>query len=468
MKQTLGMAMTPQLQQAIKILQMSVLELQKEVSDALVENPTLEEDFSGGEDSPSHSENAASENVEPNDALAGTGDNSGDMPEFMDPNLSATNWRSTRNFNVDELPSYEQVLSRPTSLPDHVLWQLKMSTEDPQVLAIGEELIGNLNEDGYLTILLEEVAEKLKVDVSEVEAVLFRIQRFDPPGVAARDLKECLLIQSEILEEDDEVEMIITRHLSELENKNYAAIAKSLDLPIERVVELSRVIHGMEPKPGRSFVTTEPQYFVPDIYVMKVGKEFVVVLNEDGIPKLRISKEYQDQILGGEIKGEAKSYLKDKLKGAAWLLKSIYQRQRTIFRVTEAILARQKEFFEEGPEKLRPMILRQIADELGLHESTISRVTTNKYVHTPHGIFELKYFFNSGIARNDGQDDVASESVKQKIRQFVSGEDPKNPLSDQQLADMLKDSNIQIARRTVAKYREALGVLPSNKRKKYF
>jgi RNA polymerase sigma-54 factor len=224
----------------------------------------------------------------------------------------------------------------------------------------------------------------------------------------------------------------------------------------------------MEPKPGRAFLTAEPQYIVPDIYVLKVGAEFMILLNEDNIPRLRISGTYQQQVASNAVQGEAKTYLKDKLKGAYWLIKSILQRQRTIYRVTEAILQRQRDFFDRGPHYLKPMVLRDIAEELSLHESTISRVTTNKHVHTPHGIFELKYFFNSGISRGDGGDDIASESVKQKIKELIDAEDPKNPLSDQQLASLLAEGKIQIARRTVAKYREHLGILPSNKRKKFF
>lgn len=466
MKQTLGMTMTPQLQQAIKILQMSVIELQQEVTSALVENPMLEEDneeVSSTEESREFQDANPLENAEIPEASDSTFDENS-----FDSSMMSTQYKSTRNMNSDDLPSYEQVLTRPTTLYDHLMWQLRMSTNDPKELELGEEIIGNLNEDGYLVVLVEEFAERLKVDVSEVEAVLFKIQRFDPPGVAARNLQECLLIQCEALKEDDECEMIIERHMPELENKNYPAIAKALNLPIERIIEMCRVIHGMEPKPGRQYITTEPQYIVPDIYVMKVGPDYMVLLNEDGIPRLKISKDYQGQISATAAKSETKAYLKDKLKGAVWLMKSILQRQRTIYRVTEAILKRQREFFDRGSQHLKPMVLRDIAEELSLHESTISRVTTNKYVHTPHGIFELKYFFNSAISRGDGEADMASESVKQQIKTMVGSEDPKNPLSDQQLADMLSQNNIKIARRTVAKYREALQILPSNKRKKYF
>jgi RNA polymerase sigma-54 factor len=481
MKQTMGMTMTPQLQQAIKILQMSVMELQQEVNSALVENPTLEEITEEDSQSPEEvraevsdqgdgGEGSAVDNLDKlaaNDSPEGAKDDL-DWQALLDQGNWNSPMPSTRTLNSDDIPSYEQVLSRPQSLGDHLMWQLRMSTTDAKVTEIAEEIVGNLNEDGYLVVLIEELAERLKVDKSEVEAVLFTLQRFDPPGVAARDLQECLLIQAGVLDEDDEVEIIIERHMPELENKNYGAIAKAMDLPIHRVIELCKVIHAMEPRPGRSFATTEPQYIVPDIYVLKVGAEFVVVLNEEGIPRLRVSKDYQHQLTTGQLAGETKQYVKEKLKGAVWLMRSILQRQRTIFRVTECLVKRQKDFFDQGPQSLKPMVLRDIADELGLHESTISRVTTNKFVHTPHGIFELKYFFNSAISRGDGEDDMASESVRQKIRELIGSENAKNPISDQQIADTLKDLKINIARRTIAKYREAMGILPSNKRKKFF
>ncbi len=489
MKQTLGMTMTPQLQQAIKILQMSVLELQQEVNTALTENPTLEESSEDG--SPQTPEEFAKENTENHgmdatemvpmpDKLTEQTPTSGggeeyDWQSYLEGSggSHASPMNTTKNFNPDELPSYEQILSRPTTLYDHLMWQLRMAIHEGeadanQVMAIGEEIIGNLNEDAYLTVLVEEIAQTCKAEKSQVEGVLNLIQSFDPPGVAARNLQECLLIQAETLGENEACETIIKNHMAELENKNYPAIAKALDLDMHFVIELCETIHNMEPRPGRSFSTTEPQYIVPDIYVVKLGNEFTVVLNEEGIPRLKVSKEYQEQIVKGTPKSETKSYLKEKLKDAAWLIKSIYQRQRSVYRVTEALVKRQKDFFEKGPKHLKPLVLRDIADELELHESTISRVTTNKFVHTPHGIFELKYFFSSGISRSDGQDDLASESVKIKIKELIESENPKNPLSDQQLADMLADTKINIARRTVAKYREALGVLPSSKRKKYF
>lgn len=465
MKQSLGMAMTPQLQQAIKILQMSVLELQQEVTNALVENPTIEE-VTEEVNTPTetHAEMNGAE-ITP-EALSDP-KNENDWQSFLEQGNWSSPLPSTRNFNSEDLPSYEQVLARSTSLAEHLVWQLRMQIDDPKKLEIGEEIIYNLNDDGYLMVLLEELSERLKVDQSDIEAMLYTIQRFDPPGVAARNLQECLLIQAEVMEEDDEMETIITNHMTELENKNYNSIAKTMELPLHRVIDLCKVIHAMEPRPGRGFSSGEAQYIVPDIYVIKLDNEYIVVLNEDGIPRLRVSKEYQAQLAAGELKGETKSYVKEKLKGAVWLMRSILQRQRTIFKVTEALVRRQREFFDRGPEALKPLVLREIADELGLHESTISRVTTNKYVHTPHGIFELKYFFNSGISRSDG-DDMASESVRAKIRDIIASEDAKNPISDQSIADILTDQKINIARRTIAKYRESMGILSSSKRKKFY
>lgn len=460
MKQSLGMTMTPQLQQAIKILQMSVLELQQEVNKELMENPTLEE--SSGDDGPAETETA------PTEKEAKEAAELEDWQKYIEQSQSAGDYKSTRNTNLDDVPTYEQIHAKPETLYDHLMWQLRMQVIGDKELEIGEEIIGNLNEDGYLMVLLEEIAATCNVDVPEVEAMLYKVQRFDPPGVAARELKECLLIQLEILEEDDACEMIVEEHLAELETKNYALIAKSMNLSLDYVKDLCRVVHGLEPKPGRSFVHNDPVYFLPDVYILKVGDEYMVVLNEDRIPRLQISKDYQQQLMDGQIKGQAKTYVKDKMKGAAWLIKSIIQRQKTIYRVTQSIVQRQRDFFDHGPQHLKPMVLRDIAEELELHESTISRVTTNKFVHTPHGIFELKYFFNSAITRSDGEADMASESVKQKVKSIITSENIKNPFSDQQIADMLKEDNINIARRTVAKYREALGVLPSSKRKKFF
>jgi RNA polymerase sigma-54 factor len=318
---------------------------------------------------------------------------------------------------------------------------------------------------------LEEIAKEEGVDAKELEEMLPFLQEFDPPGVGARNLKECLLIQAKILQEDThDLVKIIENHLPDLERKNYPAIAKALGKDVQEVIEMSQIILGMDPKPGRAFIPNDTQFITPDVYVYKVGEEYVVSLNEDGLPRLRISNLYRN-LLQSNNKSEGtkttQDYVQDKLRSAIWLIKSIHQRQRTIYKVAESIVKHQTEFFEKGPAFIKPMILRDIANDIGMHESTVSRVTTNKYVHTPRGIFELKYFFNSGISKTDG-DSVASESVKIKIKEMVDAEDVKNPLSDQKIVELLKKDGIDIARRTVAKYRDILRILPSSKRKKYF
>jgi RNA polymerase sigma-54 factor len=298
-----------------------------------------------------------------------------------------------------------------------------------------------------------------------VEQVLGRVQEFDPQGVAARDLQECLLIQARHVGADDDLVLgIISKHLHNLEKHNYAAIAKDLNQPLEEVYEATKVVLAFDPKPGRAYTDEESNYITPDVHIQKVGDKYFVVANDDGLPKLKISDFYRIALSKG---AKAREYIQERLRSAQWLIRSIQQRQRTIVRVTESILRFQREFFEKGSAYLKPLILRDVADDIGMHESTVSRVTTNKYVHTPQGIFELKYFFNSGITRSDG-DDLASEAVKLKIRQIVANEDPKHPHSDQKIVELLLEQNIEIARRTVAKYREQLRIQPSSKRKQVF
>ncbi|MNL05490.1 RNA polymerase sigma-54 factor [compost metagenome] len=296
------------------------------------------------------------------------------------------------------------------------------------------------------------------------------IHEFDPAGVGARNLKECLLIQAKHLEEDtNDLVMLINNHLKDLEKKNYEVIAKALNRDVEDVIEICKIIYAMAPYPGRAFVSSDTHYVTPDVYVYKVGEDYVVSLNEDGLPRLKISNFYKNMLKGGKTNGDkTQDYIQEKLRSAVWLIKSIHQRQRTIYKVADSIVKHQKEFFEKGPEHLKPMVLRDVANDIGMHESTVSRVTTAKYVHTPQGIYELKYFFNSGINSSDGGDALASESVKLKIKDLVAKEDTKNPLSDQKIVDLLKVDGIQIARRTVAKYRDMLKILPSSQRKKYF
>jgi len=335
-------------------------------------------------------------------------------------------------------------------------------------------ILSNLDDDGYFKAEgfegdpLIKVAQEANVTVTLAEQVLKRIQHFDPLGVASRDLQECMLVQARQLgAEEGIIGAIIKRHMKLLESKNLPAIARELKVPLELVIAAMKIISAMEPKPGRAYSGEEPQYITPDVYVYKVGDKYMTVLNDDGLSKLRISATYRNALKAGMAGGKAKDFIQDKLRSAVWLIRSIHQRQRTIYKVTESIVKFQREFFDKGIAQLKPLILRDVAEDIGMHESTVSRVTTNKYVHTPQGIYELKFFFNSSIARTGG-DEIASEAVKNHIKQIVTAEDNKNPYSDQRIVELLHAQGIEIARRTVAKYREVLGILPSSKRKSYY
>lgn len=480
------LVMTPQLQQAIKLLQLNRMELAEVVNQELMENPVLEElaETPEGENQPLPEE-AGNESADPeaeqrrdeesfvapatNEEQLVAGKDDFNWESYVEEfNSSSSSAPSMREVN-DELPSFENVLTKTGSLEDHLSWQLSMAQLNNDERKLGELIIGNLSDDGYLNANLEDLARETGMEIEDAGEILKIVQNFDPVGVASRNLKECLSIQAKFMKPRQPlVERIIDNHLGDLERKNYGAVAKALGLPLPQVIEATKLILEFEPKPGRSFNSGDTQYITPDIYVYKVGEEFMIVLNEDGMPKLRISPYYKN-ILASAQKDQnkvTKEYVQDKLRSAVWLIRSIHNRQKTIYKVTEAIVRRQRDFFEKGVQLLKPMILKDVANDIGMHESTISRVTTNKFVHTPVGIFELKYFFNSSISAADGSDSLASEAVKEKIRQMVSKEDGKNPLSDQKIVELLRSENIEIARRTVAKYRDMLGILSSGKRKK--
>lgn len=467
--------MTPQLQQAIKLLQLSRLELETTITKELEENPVLEEVL----ETDSVEDDAGLKETENLDMV----EQSPDEPAAQDPKKEdgEFEWENYIEDNVkqssmaqatggnEEVQNYENIITRHESLQEYLLWQMKMSGFSEEEERVASKIIGNIDDDGYLNLPLREACQDETLPDEDLESILQLVQEFDPPGVGARNLQECLIVQARVLGEDThDVVFIIKNHMKELERKHFENIAKAIGKPVQEVKEICKIIFDMEPKPGRSFNATETQYVTPDVYVYKVGDEYVVSLNEDGLPRLRISNFYKNVLAGKTSSSVTKEYIQEKLRSAVWLIKSIHQRQRTIYKVAESIVRHQRDFFDKGLEFLRPMILRDIASDIGMHESTVSRVTTAKYVHTPRGIFELKYFFNSGINKTDG-DSLASESVKEKIRELVSKEDIKNPLSDQKIVELLRaQAGIDIARRTVAKYRDILGILPSNKRKKYF
>jgi RNA polymerase sigma-54 factor len=340
-----------------------------------------------------------------------------------------------------------------------------MANEDRPIAL---HILGNLNKDGYLCCSYEELARDCQRELSDIERVIDIIKYLDPAGVAARDLGECLIIQLDHMGLGESLETRIVRdHIDKLEKRKYEQIAKAEQVPVERVYRAISIIQGLEPRPGRPFAEDTTRYIVPDIYVQKVGEEWVITLNEDGLPRLRVSPYYL-KLLQSEDYGNHpnKAYLNERLKAASWLIKSIQQRQQTIFRVTESIVKFQRDFLNFGISRLKPLVLKDVADDIGMHESTVSRVTTNKYVHTPQGVFELKFFFTTGIKTAEG--DVSSSSIKDKIKNLISSEPPDNPISDQKIVELLKAENINIARRTVAKYRETLGILSSSQRKKLF
>lgn len=470
LKLTQQLIMTPQLQMAIKLLQLSRLELVEKIQQELEENPALDEvqetlspELAGEktETDPGVSEQTKEVTFEEK------------MNEDIDWKNYIEEYNSPGRMPVEsegrETPQFDSFISKKESLSDHLLWQFLMTSPDSKSESIGSLIIGNLNRDGYLDVSLDEIAETSGTLREEVEQVLVVMQTFNPIGVCARNLSECLLIQIKHLGlgDNDILTEIVTNHLHHLENKNYRAICKALRVRMDNVIAAVNVIKGLEPKPGREFSESDVQYITPDIYVYKSENDFVIVLNDDGLPKLQVNSYYKKAMVRGDkISAETKEYLQDKLRSAAWLIRSIHQRQKTIYRVMESILKFQRPFFENGITHLKPMVLRDVAEDIEMHESTISRVTTNKYAYTPQGIFELKYFFNSSIKRVHGEA-IASASVQDKIKKIIESEDPKKPFSDSKMADMLKDQNVDIARRTVAKYREMLGVLSSNKRKQF-
>jgi RNA polymerase sigma-54 factor len=500
------LVMTPQLQQAIKILQLSLPELETVVQNELDANPMLEpldqsiaetaanslqaEDVSlpaDGEPLPpepepgtaepdSQWEQLASEAPAPPSVATEGVDAAAEMRE---PSLDKLDWREyletySNNWQDGEVPNddderrqaLENTLTRKASLEDHLIWQLRLSSLDHEQQRVGATIIYNLDDDGYLETPLTELAAQLETNVEAVESVLKRIQRFDPPGVAARDLRECLLAQLQNLGmEESLAARIVRQHLDLLEKHRYTEIAKALGIGLEMVAEARRSIASLEPKPGRDYGGAEPAYIVPDVYIQKIGDDFVVTLNESAVPRLRLANYYQRVLNDSAVGADTKEYLQERLRSARWLVKSIYQRLQTILKVANSIVKFQRSFFEHGVSHLRPLVLKDVAEDIGMHESTISRATANKYAHTPQGIFELKFFFTSGVKATDGED-VSAETVKEKIRTLVAGEGQDNPLSDQAIADLLHNDQINIARRTVAKYRQALGILPSSRRKK--
>ncbi|MBW1645036.1 MAG: RNA polymerase factor sigma-54 [Deltaproteobacteria bacterium] len=470
--QSQQLVLTPQLQQAIKLLQLNQLELAALVSQEMETNPVLEEVAPAQETESEQRLEELKTEAEAREKEASESRQEREAIKEMDWNTYCENrgvsGSARSGYDHEDAPAWDYNLSSPTSLADHLLWQLQMTPDlNEEEKRIGETIIYNLNEDGYLETDLANLAATCQADPEKIEKILKKIQYFDPVGIAARNLSECLLTQMTYLGIDTELNReIATNHLGSLESKNYRKIARLLKVDEQEVLEAIRVILGLDPKPGRHYGVSQTQAIIPDLFVFKHEDKWMIVLNEERLPRLTISRYYRDLAdQEKEFNSLTKNYLVEKIRSAQWLIKSIEQRQKTIQKVMRSILHFQQDFFEKGTHHLRPMVLRDVADDISMHESTVSRVTQNKYVQTPHGIFELKYFFNSSITHGDT--DIASESVKQKILEIIANEPPDNPVSDKAIMQILQQEHgIKIARRTIAKYRDMLGILSSNRRKK--
>jgi len=472
LKLTQKLILTPQLQQSIKLLQLPLLELSQDINQELMNNPLLEE---GMEKEPEGS--ATSGTSQDEEKFNQPTDNTEAPLEkifgFTTDNYFEERESDGRDFGyfgeaTEETISPFERNSVKADLYEHLLWQLRLSAIPGSLGKTAEMIINNLNEDGYLQASLDEIAESSEVDQEKAEEALRYIQAFDPSGVGARNLQECLLLQLEPLNlKGTLVEEILTNGFSQLEGKKYKQLSTRLKIPIEDVLSAIKIIEGLEPRPGRNFSSDEPIHIIPDVYVEESEGKFIITLNDEGIPKLRLSNYYRKLLTNKKSLGpEEKQFLEDKLRSAIWLLRSLDQRNKTIYRVTDSILKFQEDFFRKGAKFLKPLNLRDVAEDLGMHESTISRVTSNKYIQCPQGLLNFRYFFSNAVQTTNG--DISSSTVKDMLRKIISEEDPAQPLNDQKVVDILKDKGISVARRTAAKYREELRIPSHLKRKKWF
>ena len=463
------LAMTPQLQQAIRLLQLSTLELQQEIQLALESNPLLEQTDNVHEEVDSR-EYTESETLDTREALEQK-----DMPEELP--LDAT-WDEIytagtpsgtgTDYRDDELPVYQGETTQ--SLQDYLMWQVELTPFTDTDRAIATSIVDAIDDTGYLTVTLDEIRDSMgdeEVALDEVEAVLKRVQRFDPVGVGARDLRDCLLVQLSQFASDTpwltEAQLIVSEHLDLLANHDFRSLMRVTRLKEDVLKEAMALIQSLDPRPGQSVNTSEPEYVIPDVLVRKIGNRWIVELNSDSVPRLNINQQYA--ALGNSTRNDSDSqFIRTNLQEAKWLIKSLESRNDTLLKVTRCIVEQQQAFFEQGEEFMRPMVLADIAQAVDMHESTISRVTTQKYLHSPRGIFELKYFFSSHV-NTEGGGEASSTAIRALVKKLISAENPAKPLSDSKLTSMLSEQGIMVARRTVAKYRESLSIPPSNQRK---
>jgi RNA polymerase sigma-54 factor len=456
--------LTPSLQQAIKLLPLTTLELAEVLEQEVMENPLLEE--VPAQETMSVDEMAqqeAGEEAEKTDPLREI-----DLDKFFEDYMEdAGDYRRAKSSaEVPEMPPIENTLTEAPDLYDHLLWQLQMTVSDELTREIAQAIILNLDEDGMLRASLEEIANMGPYPKDEVEKALVTVQALDPPGIASRDLSECLRNQLKVLGlVGSPADVMVRDYLKQLQSHQYGEIGRQMGLSPEEVSDHLEIVRGLDPKPGLKYSPERSTYILPDVFVVKEGEEYKIILNDDGLPKLRISPTYK-RMLDEKKPGseETRSYVKDKLRSALWLLKSVDQRQRTIYKVSESIVRHQRGFLDHGIAHLRPLVLRDVASDIGMHESTVSRVVANKYMHTPRGVYELRFFFHSGITSHMGEA-ISSVTIKDKIRKMIDAEQAQHPLSDSRIAELLGGEGLPLARRTVAKYREELRIPPSNLRK---
>jgi len=455
--------LTPSLQQAIKLLPLTTLELAEVLEQEVTENPLLEEvpvqETLTAEEVAANEE--AKEETKADDPLKDI-----EVEKFFEDYFDDGAERRGRPSETPEMPPIENTLTESPDLYDHLLWQLRMTVVDDLQREVAEAIIQNLDEDGMLRASLEEIASMGPYPAAEVEKALQRVQSFDPPGVASRDLTECLRLQLHHLGlEGSPADVMVREYLKQLQSHQYGEIGRGLGLTPEEVGRHVEIIKHLDPKPGLKYSPDRSAYILPDVFIVKEGDDYKIVLNDDGLPKLRISPTYK-RMLDQKDQGseETRAYVKDKLRSALWLLKSVDQRQRTIYKVADSIVRHQRGFLDHGVAHLRPLVLRDVATDIGMHESTVSRVVANKYMHTPRGVYEMRFFFHSGITSSVGEA-VSSVTIKEKIRKLIEGEDTQRPMSDSRIAEILEADGLPLARRTVAKYREELRIPPSNLRK---
>ncbi|HCX5691044.1 TPA: RNA polymerase factor sigma-54 [Escherichia coli] len=462
------LAMTPQLQQAIRLLQLSTLELQQELQQALESNPLLEQIDTHEEIDTRETQD--SETLDTADALEQK-----EMPEELPLDASwdtiytaGTPSGTSGDYIDDELPVYQGETTQ--TLQDYLMWQVELTPFSDTDRAIATSIVDAVDETGYLTVPLEDILESIgdeEIDIDEVEAVLKRIQRFDPVGVAAKDLRDCLLIQLSQFDKTtpwlEEARLIISDHLDLLANHDFRTLMRVTPLKDDVLKEAVNLIQSLDPRPGQSIQTGEPEYVIPDVLVRKHNGHWTVELNSDSIPRLQINQHYASMCNNARNDGDSQ-FIRSNLQDAKWLIKSLESRNDTLLRVSRCIVEQQQAFFEQGEEYMKPMVLADIAQAVEMHESTISRVTTQKYLHSPRGIFELKYFFSSHV-NTEGGGEASSTAIRALVKKLIAAENPAKPLSDSKLTSLLSEQGIMVARRTVAKYRESLSIPPSNQRK---